>query len=189
MNIILFGPPGAGKGTQAKILEDKYGLKQLSTGDMLRAEIAANSFLGNKVKEIMAAGHLVSDEIVLEMIENRLGRPECMKGIIFDGFPRTTAQARGLDEVLAQHGKKINHVIVLKVDEDALIGRLESRIAQSGGNARPDDNAETLKHRLNIFHEQTKPVLPYYEAQGKLAEVDGMQGIDEVTAAIDGLIS
>ncbi|MDD3021367.1 MAG: adenylate kinase [Alphaproteobacteria bacterium] len=187
MNIILMGPPGAGKGTQAKLLEDTRGLKQLSTGDMLRAEIAEQSPLGLKVKEIMDAGSLVSDEIVIEMISHRIDHPDCAKGFILDGFPRTVAQAEALDKMLHEKGKDLNAVIQLSVDEEALLARIEKRAAESG-TVRADDNAETLKKRLDAYKAQTAPILPYYEGKGMLKTVDGMADIDTVTAEIAGIL-
>ena len=187
MNIILMGPPGAGKGTQAKLLEDTRGLKQLSTGDMLRAEIAAQSPLGLKVKEIMDAGSLVSDEIVIEMISHRIDQSDCVKGFILDGFPRTVAQAEALDKMLHEKGKDLNAVIQLSVDEAALLARIEKRAAESG-TVRADDNAETLKKRLDAYKAQTAPILPYYEGKGMLKTVDGMADIDAVTAEIAAIL-
>lgn len=187
MNIILMGPPGAGKGTQAKILEETRGLKQLSTGDMLRAEIAAKSPLGLKVKEIMDAGHLVSDDIVIEMISGRIEQTDCAKGFILDGFPRTVAQAEALDKMLHEKGKDLNAVIQLSVDENALLARIEKRAAENGG-ARADDNAETLKKRLDAYRAQTAPILPYYEGKGMLQTVDGMADITIVTNEIAAIL-
>ncbi len=187
MNIILMGPPGAGKGTQAKILEETRGLKQLSTGDMLRAEIAAQSPLGLKVKEIMDAGSLVSDEIVIEMISHRIEQADCAKGFILDGFPRTVAQAEALDKMLHEKGKDLNAVIQLSVDEEALLARIEKRAAENGG-ARADDNAETLKKRLDAYRAQTAPILPYYEGKGMLQTVDGMADINVVTSKIAAIL-
>ncbi|HRK98321.1 MAG TPA: adenylate kinase [Alphaproteobacteria bacterium] len=187
MNIILMGPPGAGKGTQAKLLEQTRGLKQLSTGDMLRAEIAAQSPLGQKVKAIMDSGALVSDEIMIEMISARIDQPDCAKGFILDGFPRTVIQAQALDVMLHQKGKDLNAVIQLSVDENALLARIEKRVAE-GGTIRADDNAETLKKRLEAYRAQTAPILPYYEGKGMLQTVDGMAGIDAVTAKISGIL-
>jgi adenylate kinase len=181
------GPPGAGKGTQAKLLEETRGLKQLSTGDMLRAEITAQSPLGLKVKEIMDAGSLVSDEIVIEMISNRIEQPDCAKGFILDGFPRTVAQAEALDKMLHEKGKDLNAVIQLSVDEDALLARIEKRAAENGG-ARADDNAETLKKRLDAYRAQTAPILPYYEGKGMLQTVDGMADIGIVTSQIASIL-
>ncbi|HPQ50888.1 MAG: adenylate kinase [Alphaproteobacteria bacterium] len=187
MNIILMGPPGAGKGTQAKLLEQTRGLKQLSTGDMLRAEIAAQSPLGQKVKAIMDSGALVSDEIMIEMISARIDQADCAKGFILDGFPRTVIQAQALDVMLHQKGKDLNAVIQLSVDENALLARIEKRAAE-GGTIRADDNAETLKKRLEAYRAQTAPILPYYEGKGMLQTVDGMAGIDAVTAKISGIL-
>jgi len=187
MNIILLGPPGAGKGTQAKILEEGHGLKQLSTGDMLRAEIAAQSPLGLKVKTIMDAGSLVSDEIVIEMISNRIEQADCSKGFILDGFPLTVAQAEALDEILAHKGKKLHAVIQLVVDEGALLARIEKRASESV-NVRADDNAEALKKRLAVYNEQTAPIIPYYEKKGNLRNVDGMAAVNIVTEQIADIL-
>ena len=174
LNIIFFGPPGAGKGTQAKIIEDKYGLKQLSTGDMLRAEVAAETPLGLQAKEIMAAGNLVSDDIVIDMIAGRVDSPECAKGVIFDGFPRTEAQARALDEMLAKRGQRIDVVMELQVDDEALVARIEKRAKEEG---RSDDNVDALKTRLAAYRDYSAEVLPYYEAQRDIAKIDGMASI------------
>ena len=182
MNIILLGPPGAGKGTQAKFLEDTRGMKQLSTGDMLRAEITAQSPLGLKVKEIMDNGGLVSDDIMIEMISNRIDQPDCSKGFILDGFPRTVPQAKALDKMLFVKNRALNAVIQLTVDEGILLSRIEKRAAESGANARADDNADALKKRLEVYREQTAPILPYYESQAVLRQVDGMAPIEDVSA-------
>ena len=187
MNLIIFGPPGAGKGTQAQLLQDKYQLKKLSTGDMLRGEVASGSELGQKLKGIMDAGELVSDDIIIEIIGNCVSEPECQKGFILDGFPRTVPQAEALDNMLAHMAREIDHVIVLEVDEDALLARIMGRAEETGG-ARADDNEETLKQRLKVYHEQTAPVLPYYEEKGLLRKIDGMQAIDDVTAQIDAIL-
>lgn len=187
MNIILLGPPGAGKGTQAKLLEDTRGMKQLSTGDMLRAEIAAQSPLGQKVKAIMDAGSLVSDEIVIEMISNRIEQPDCSKGFILDGFPRTVAQAEALDKMLADKGKKLDAIIQLVVDENALLARIEKRAAESAV-VRADDNADALKKRLVAYNEQTAPIIPYYDAKGMLKKVDGMAAVNIVSEQIDRIL-
>lgn len=191
MYLILIGPPGAGKGTQAKILEQEYGLKQLSTGDMLRAEIAAGSDLGKKAKAVMDAGNLVSDEIMVDMIANRIEQPDCAKGVIFDGFPRTVDQAEALDAMLADKGKPVHAVIEFVVDEEALVDRLNTRIRQTldaGQPVRGDDNEETLRNRLSVYRNQTAPILPYYESAGLLKKVDGMAPIDAVTATIKTIV-
>ena len=187
-NIILLGPPGAGKGTQAKVLEDGKGLKQLSTGDMLRAEIAAASPLGVKVKNILETGALVSDDIMIEMISNRIDQDDCKNGFILDGFPRTVPQAKALDEMLAQKGKDLTSVIQLAVDENALLARIEKRAAETQGGPRPDDNADALKKRLAVYNEQTAPILPYYEGKGLLKKVDGMASVGQVTDQIAKLL-
>jgi len=187
MNIILLGPPGAGKGTQAKMLEDTRGMKQLSTGDMLRAEIAAQSPLGLKVKAIMDAGSLVSDEIVIEMIANRIEQPDCAKGFILDGFPRTVPQAEALDKMLATKDKKLGAVIQLVVDENALLARIEKRASEST-TVRADDNADALKKRLAVYNEQTAPIIPYYEGKGMIKKVDGMAAMNIVSEEIDKIL-
>jgi adenylate kinase len=184
MNLILFGPPGAGKGTQAKILQDEWGLPQLSTGDMLRAAIAAGTDLGKRCKAIMDRGDLVSDEIVVGIIAERLDKPDCAKGAVFDGFPRTIAQAEALDRMLAERGTQIDAVIELKVDDEAMVGRMETRVKENPGSARPDDNPETLRNRLQVYHRNTAPLLEFYRRQGKLTSVDGMAPIPQVAAAI-----
>lgn len=182
MNIILFGPPAAGKGTQAKRLVEQRGMVQLSTGDMLRAAIASGSDLGETVKGILAAGKLVSDEIVIDLIRDNLPRAEAAGGAIFDGFPRTVAQAEALDAMLKDRGAKIDKVVRLKVDETALIARIEKRFQLEGRN---DDNPDVYRDRLRAYNDQTLPLLPYYQAQGKLVEVDGMGSVAEVAAHID----
>lgn len=191
MNIILIGPPGAGKGTQAKILETKYGLKQLSTGDMLRAEVAAGSDLGKKAKAIMDAGHLVSDEIIIGMIASCIEQPDCKNGVIFDGFPRTVEQAKALDAMLAAKGKPLTAVVLFQVNEDELVGRLNSRIRQAkeaGQPVRADDNEETLRKRLEVYRAQTAPIIPYYETSGLMKKVDGMAPIEDVTEQMEGFL-
>lgn len=182
MNLILFGPPAAGKGTQAKRLVESRHMVQLSTGDMLRAAIASGSELGQRVSGIMQRGELVSDEIVIELIESRLPEAEAAGGAIFDGFPRTLTQAEALDKMLKGRGRQIDLVLRLKVDDEALKQRIAGRFAESG---RPDDNPESFVVRLNAYNAQTAPLLPYYEEQGKLVEVDGMGAIETVAAAID----
>ena len=182
MNLVLFGPPGAGKGTQAKILEQSRGLPQLSTGDMLRKAIASGSELGRRVEAILAKGDLVSDAIVIDIVAERLRQPDCAKGAVFDGFPRTIAQAEALDRLLAGLGRKINLAIELKVDEAILLGRVNHRIAE--GHSRPDDNPETLKNRLGVYQKNTAPLLDYYSKAGKVVRVDGMAPVAEVSAAI-----
>ena len=185
MNLILFGPPAAGKGTQAKRLVDGRGMVQLSTGDMLRAAIASGSELGKRVAGIMERGELVSDAIVIELIESRLPEAEAAGGAIFDGFPRTLAQAEALDDMLKGRGSQIDKVVRLKVDDEALMRRIAGRFAESG---RPDDNPESFKVRLAAYNSQTAPLLPYYENQGKVIEVDGMGSMEAVAQAIDAAL-
>jgi adenylate kinase len=214
LNLILLGPPGAGKGTQAKKLTDERGLVQLSTGDMLRAEVASGSALGQEAKKIMDAGQLVSDAIVIGMIDKRTDQPDSARGVIFDGFPRTVAQAEALDAMLAKKGKKIDAVVELKVDDAALVERISGRFtcAKCGTGyhdkfARPkkegicdkcgsteftrraDDNAETVKARLVAYNQQTAPILPYYRAKGVLHSVDGMAAMPEVAREIDRVLA
>ena len=190
MNLVLFGPPGAGKGTQSKILTETRGLPQLSTGDMLRAAIAAGTPLGLASKALMDKGALVPDETVIGIIAERYDQPDCAKGAVFDGFPRTIAQAEALDRMLAERGRKIDLVLELKVDDAALLARVESRIA-AGGPQRADDNPETLRKRLEVYYGCTAPLLDYYGRQGKLKSLDGMAPIRDVTEQIaeilDGL--
>lgn len=190
MNIILLGPPGAGKGTQAKVLVDNHGVVQLSTGDMLRAAVASGSELGQQAKAVMDAGKLMPDEIMVEIISARIAEPDCANGFILDGFPRTTAQADALDKMLEKKGLPLDHVIEIAVNDAVLIDRINARVAETPeAERRDDDNAETLKHRLDVYHEQTAPILPYYEARGMLKRVDGMQSIDEVSKQIGAIIS
>jgi adenylate kinase len=183
MNIILFGPPGAGKGTQAEILVRDRGMVQLSTGDMLRAAIAAGSELGLQAKAIMDAGELVSDDIMIGMIAERMEEDDCASGVILDGFPRTVAQAQALDTMFADKGISLDSVIEIAVDETALFARIEKRAAETGG-ARSDDNTDVLKARLKVYHENTAPVLPYYKDKGQLVSIDGMQTVEEVSSQI-----
>ena len=214
MKLILLGPPGAGKGTQAERLEKRHKLVQLSTGVMLRAERAAGTELGKAADKVMAAGQLVSDEIVIGMIAKRIEEPDCKAGFVLDGFPRTVNQATALDAMLAQKGTKIDGVIEFVVDEAALVERISGRFECAKCKAgyhdkfkqpkkpgvcdvcgstefsrRKDDNAETVKERLKAYRAQTAPILPYYRAKGLLYPVDGMAAPDQVTKEIDGVLS
>jgi len=188
MKIILFGPPGAGKGTQAELLVQSRGMVQVSTGDMLRAAIAAGTELGLQAKEIMDAGKLVSDDIMIGMIAERMEADDCKNGVILDGFPRTVAQAQALDAMFADKGISLDSVIEIRVDENALFARIEKRAAETGG-ARSDDNAEVLAARLKVYHDNTAPVLPYYEDKGQLVTIDGMQPVEEVNKQIEACLN
>jgi adenylate kinase len=214
MNLILLGPPGAGKGTQAQRLQRERGMVQLSTGDMLRAAVASGSELGRKAKGIMEKGDLVPDPLMIGLIEDRIAQPDAARGFILDGFPRTEAQAKALDEMLAKTAKKLDRVIEMEVDEKALIERIVGRYtcAKCGTGyhdkfkrpkvdgvcdvcgstefiRRPDDNAGTMKTRMAAYRAQTQPLLPYYEARGVLRKVDGMASMDEVYRQISGILS
>jgi adenylate kinase len=213
MNLILLGPPGAGKGTQAKRLEGEHGLVQLSTGDMLRAAVASGSALGRQAKQVMEAGQLMPDDIIIRMIAERIAQPDAKRGFVLDGFPRTEAQAEALAKMLAEHGRKLDAVIELGVDEAALIERIAGRFTcaacgagyhdkyqrpkregvcdKCGGTnfvRRPDDNAETLKTRLAAYRAQTAPIIPYYRSRGLLRRIDGMAAPDEVTRQIEAIL-
>ena len=191
MRLILLGPPGAGKGTQAARLTEKFKIPQLSTGDMLRAAVKAGTPVGLQAKAVMDAGGLVSDEIVCGIISDRIEEADAANGFILDGFPRTVAQARALDELLAKKGMELDAIVELKVDENALLARIEKRAAETlaaGGAVRADDNPEAFKVRLVSYREQTAPVSAYYASKGVLKTVDGMAPIDEVTKALDAIL-
>jgi adenylate kinase len=187
MRIVLLGPPGAGKGTQAVRLAERFAIPQLSTGDMLRAAAAAGTALGRKAHEIMARGELVSDELVVAVIVERISQPDAAHGFILDGFPRTIAQAAALDDILLAEELDLDYVLELKVDEEALVGRILNRASDAranGGAARGDDTEEALKIRLSEYRRQTEPLTDYYRAKGVLRSVDGLQPIDNVAAAL-----
>ena len=192
MRLILLGPPGAGKGTQAQRLVEKYGIVQLSTGEMLRAAIAANTEVGQRAKDIMGRGELVPDEVVVQIISDRMDQPDARNGFVLDGFPRTAAQAEALNELLARKGLELDAVVQLKVDEESLLQRIESRMRQTMGRGeaiRSDDNPEAFKTRLDAYRRQTAPLIDYYRATGQLRVVDGMAPIDAVTRAIDEVLT
>ncbi len=214
MNLILLGPPGAGKGTQAKILEQAHGFKQLSTGDMLRAAISAGSETGVKAKAIMDRGDLVSDDVILGIVAERMDKPDVSQGVVFDGFPRTPAQAESLDKMLKARGGKLDGVIEMKVDDEALVKRITGRFtcAKCGKGyhddfakpkkvgicdvcgsteftRRPDDNEKTVRDRLQVYNKQTAPLVEYYRGQGNLHVIDGMADIGQVTAAIETVLA
>jgi adenylate kinase len=213
MNIILLGPPGSGKGTQAKRIEQTHGIVQLSTGDMLRATTDSGTEFGHRVKTIMDSGQLVPDDIIVEMIDHRIRQPDCGRGFILDGFPRNVPQAEALDAMLAEHNLKLDHVILLDVDEAALVDRLSGRFTctQCGASyherynrpsregvcdvcgssefvCRADDRPEAVKARFEVYNRQTAPILPYYRDRGILRRVDGMADIDGVTREIDNIL-
>jgi adenylate kinase len=192
MILMLLGPPGAGKGTQSQLISEKLGIPQLSTGDMLRSAVKAGSHIGLKAKQIMAEGGLVHDEIVIGIIADRISEPDCAKGFILDGFPRTLAQADALDTLLKSKGRKIDCVIELKVDDTKLADRIECRAREAkaaGGTVRADDNAEALKTRLIAYYRETAPLIGYYFAHKLLKPVDGMAPIGEVSGQIDEVLS
>ncbi len=213
MNIILLGPPGAGKGTQAKLLELGCGMKQLSTGDMLRSAVAAGSEIGLKAKAIMDRGDLVSDEVILAVVADRMNQPDIKAGVVFDGFPRTPAQAEALDGMLASRGQKLDAVIEMKVEDEELVKRISGRFTCAtcgkgyhdsfarpkrvgicdvcGGSEftrRADDNEKTVRDRLNVYNKQTAPLVNYYTKRGNLRSVDGMADIKVVTASIGRIL-
>ena len=186
------GPPGAGKGTQAKRLEERHGLVQLSTGDMLRAAVANGSDLGRQAKQVMDAGKLVSDGIMVAIISERLDATDCADGFILDGFPRTVAQAEALDTMLADKGLRLDFVVEMAVDEiilaDRIAGRAQDAAQAAGGDARSDDDKDVVRKRLDVYREQTAPILPFYSERGLLKSVDGMATIDEVTTSIETVL-
>lgn len=212
MNIVFLGPPGAGKGTQAKILIERYGIPQVSTGDMLREHRAKGTELGKKAQECMDKGQLVPDEIILGMVKERLSQPDCQKGFILDGFPRTVAQAEALGKLLSEMGKKLDFALALIVPDDLLVERLTGRrtckscgmmyhikykppkvegkcdVCEGELYQRPDDNEETVRNRLKVYHEQTAPLIEYYKNKGILREIDGSKSIEEITQQLISIL-
>ena len=190
MNIVLFGAPGAGKGAQAERIASLYGMVHLSTGEMLRSAISSGSDLGVRAKDIIDRGELISDDIIVRIVDARINEDDCLKGVILDGFPRTIAQAEALNEMLASRGRALDHVIEIEVDELALFARIENRAFERRrtGTARSDDSAEILRKRLAIYRETSAPLLPYYRAKGLLRSVDGMISIEGVATQIDNLL-
>ncbi len=191
MRLILLGPPGAGKGTQAGLLTKKHGIPQLSTGDMLRAAVVQQSEIGKRAKAVMDAGQLVSDEIVNQIVSERIDAPDCANGFILDGYPRTVPQAQALGQMLAGKGLKLDAVIELKVDENALVKRMETRVAETiakGGQVRSDDNPEAFRKRLVEYREKTAPLSSYYAGTGELRVINGMAPVEEVTAEIERIL-
>ncbi len=189
MKLILLGPPGAGKGTQAQKLVNEYGFAQLSTGDMLRAAVASGSEIGKEAKSIMDRGDLVSDDVVVGIIADRVEAPDCAKGFILDGFPRNTNQAEALDKMLDEKNMKLDVVISLEVVEADLFARIEQRAKETVGGPRADDNVDALKNRLEVYHVQTAPLIKYYGNQGVLKTVDGMLEIDTVAKQIKDILA
>jgi adenylate kinase len=190
MNIVLFGAPGAGKGAQAERISSIYGMVHLSTGEMLRSAISSGTDLGARAKEAIDQGELVSDDDIVKIVDARMGEADCGNGVILDGFPRTVAQAEALDEILAEKGQGLDHVIEIEVNESVLFARIANRALERRrtGMARSDDNAETLRKRLAVYHENTAPLLPYYRGKGVLRSVDGMGSIEAVATQIDNLL-
>ena len=191
MILIFLGPPGAGKGTQARRISEKYRIPQLSTGDMLRAAVASGSPIGRQAKTVMDAGHLVSDEIVAGIVAERIEQEDCASGFLLDGFPRTLAQAEMLDRILTDQDRHIDVVLALNVDDKALIDRLKTRVKETlaaGKEVRSDDNVETFSKRLEVYQAQTAPLVPFYAQKGLLREIDGMQPIEAVAREIDDVL-
>ncbi len=191
MRLIFLGPPGAGKGTQAKRLTEKHGIPQLSTGDMLRAAVSAGTDIGKRAKAVMDAGGLVSDDIVNQIVAERIEQPDCARGFILDGYPRTVPQAKALADNMKAKNLVLDAVVELKVDEEALVRRIEGRVAETlaaGGTVRSDDNPEAFRKRLAEYREKTAPLSEYYQGQGQLVVLDGMADVDTVTASIENAL-